>query len=95
MASIDISRKHSLGLEAARGAAEKVAQSLKEQLDASYSWKGDNLVWQRTGAKGEIRVSESEVRVLAELSFLLRPLKGKIEGKVHEYLDEYLRPDQG
>jgi putative polyhydroxyalkanoate system protein len=90
MATIDIKRSHNVGKEKARAAAEQVAERLKEKIDATYRWDGDDLRFERSGAKGRIAVSATEVRIEIELSLLLRPLKGKIEEKAHKYLDEYL-----
>jgi putative polyhydroxyalkanoate system protein len=91
MATIDIKRSHSIGKDKARTAAEAVAQRLKDKIDATYRWEGDDLKFERSGAKGRIAVSDTEVRVEVELGMLLRPIKGKIEDKVHQYLDEYLK----
>jgi putative polyhydroxyalkanoate system protein len=91
MATIDIKRSHALGKDKARAAAEAVARRLKDKIDATYRWKGDDLEFERSGAKGRIAVSDTEVRVQVELGLLLGPLKGKIEDKVHQYLDEYLK----
>jgi len=35
-------------------------------------------------------VTATEVRIEIDLSFILRPLKGRIEEKANQYLDEYL-----
>ncbi len=91
MATIDIQRTHSLGKDKARAAAELVAERLKEKIDATYRWDGDDLRFERSGAKGRIHVTDSTVRLEIDLSLVLRPLKGKIEEKAHKYLDEYLR----
>lgn len=92
MATIDIKRTHALGKEKARAAAQQVAERLKDKIDATYHWDGDDLRFERTGAKGRIAVSATEVRIEIDLSFLLRPLKGKLEDKAKQYLDEYLVP---
>jgi putative polyhydroxyalkanoate system protein len=92
MATIDIRRTHSIGKDAARKAAEGVAEKLKEKLSVTYKWEGDDLRFQRTGASGRIRVTDTEVHVEVELGFLLKPMKGKVEQKVHQYLDEALTP---
>ena len=91
MATIDIRRTHAIGKDKARKAAEGVAERLKEKLEVKYRWEGDDLTFERTGASGRIHVTDNEVRVEVDLNFLLRPMKGKVEQKVHQYLDEALK----
>jgi putative polyhydroxyalkanoate system protein len=92
MATIDVRRTHNLGLDGARKAAEQLAEKLKEKLEIRYRWEGNDLRFERTGANGRIQVGATEVRVEIDLAFLLKPMKGKVESKVHQYLDEALRP---
>lgn len=92
MATIDIKRTHALGLEKARGAAQLVAERLKDKINATYHWDGNALRFERAGAKGQITVSATEVRIEIDLGLLLRPLRGKLESKAKQYLDEYLVP---
>lgn len=90
MATIDIKRPHSLGREVARQSAEAIAKKLREELKADYRWEGDDLKFDCPGAQGRIFVGETEVRVEVDLSFLLRPMRGRIEQTVQGYLDENL-----
>jgi putative polyhydroxyalkanoate system protein len=90
MATIDVTRSHSLGKDKARDAAEGIAKRLQSKLDVKYRWDGDDLKFERTGAKGRIHVSDASVRVEVDLGLMLRPMKGKVEQKVHEYLDDAL-----
>lgn len=91
MATIDITRKHSIGKDKAREAAEGIAKRLESKLDIKYRWAGDDLKFERSGAKGNIHVTDDEVRVAIDLGMMLRPMKGKIEQKVHQYLDDALK----
>ena len=90
MATIDVRRAHTIGKDKARAAAESVAERLRDKIQISYQWAGDDLRFERTGARGAIHVTDREVHVEIDLSLVLRPMKGKIEGKVHKYLDEAL-----
>lgn len=94
MATIDIQRNHTLGIDSARKAAESIAERLKDKLDLKVRWEGDNLKFERSGANGQIAISATTVRVTCDLGLLLRPMKGQIESKVQKYLDEAL-PAQG
>jgi putative polyhydroxyalkanoate system protein len=90
MATIHIKCAHALGKQAARSSAEAIAQQLKNELQASYNWKGDYLEFSCPGASGCIRVSDASVEVEVDLSFLLRPLKGKIEREIEQQLQKLL-----
>jgi putative polyhydroxyalkanoate system protein len=87
---ISIRKKHTLGLDAARQAAERIAQKLNGELNARYRWEGDELKFDCPGAGGRIEVGAQEVCVEVKLAFLLRPMRAKIEWEINNYLDEYL-----
>ncbi|MCS6798777.1 MAG: polyhydroxyalkanoic acid system family protein [Myxococcota bacterium] len=90
MPTIEVRRSHALGKERARQAAERLAQRLRDRIDVRYEWAGDELRFERTGARGHVRVGDQEVHVRIELGMLLVPMKSTIEGKLHRYLDEAL-----
>ncbi len=91
MATIDIRREHNLGIERARKVVDAVAEKIREKIDITATWTDNTLSFQRTGASGKIDVTERDIRVQVDLSLPLRPLKGKIEGKVNEALDKELK----
>lgn len=90
MATIDVSRSHTMGKDRAREAAEGIAKRLENKLDIKYRWEGDDLKFERTGAKGTIFVTDDKVRVAVDLGMMLRPMKGTVEQKIKQYLDEAL-----
>jgi len=87
LASINIKRRHSLGHKEAKNAAEKIARDLKARFNLDYAWEGDHIAFQRPGVSGTLHVGKSEVRLDAELSFLLSALKGPIEQAIRKELD--------
>lgn len=87
MASISIKRRHSLSHREAKKAAEEVARDLKARFNLEYAWEGDHIAFQRPGVSGTLHVAKTEVRLDAELSFLLSALKGPIERAIHNELD--------
>jgi len=91
MPTIDIKRSHNLGKAAGRAAAEQVANRLKDKVEATWKWVGDDIVFERTGAKGRIAVTDTTVHIEIDLSLVLRPLKGMLESKANKYLDEYIK----
>ncbi|HJK97361.1 MAG TPA: polyhydroxyalkanoic acid system family protein [Polyangiaceae bacterium LLY-WYZ-14_1] len=90
MPTIDVRRRHDLGLDQARAAADRIAARLEEKAQIKHRWEGDVLRLERSGANGRIDVGATEVRVQIDLSLMLRPMKGQVERKVHDYLDRYL-----
>lgn len=90
MPSIDITRPHPLGLDAARSVVEKVAARMREKFNVDTQWQGDTLHFRRSGVDGRIDVGPDQVRVQAKLGMLLSPLKPVIEDEIRSKLDEYL-----
>jgi putative polyhydroxyalkanoate system protein len=95
MATIDITRAHSLAKEEAKKRAEELAKSLQSRFNLDWRWEGDAIRFDAPqgaakGTKGEVAVGDKEVRVQIDLPFLLRMLKGTVEAKVHEKLAQLL-----
>lgn len=91
MATIDIQRNHNVGKDKAREIAQMVADRLKEKAGIDYRWNGDVLEFERTGAKGTLKVTDTQVVVAIDLGLMLRPMKGTIESKITEYFDRYMK----
>lgn len=90
MATIDIARSHSLDLEEARDAVEQIAERLQADLGIDYRWDGSVLRFKRKGARGRIRVSDSDIRIEITLSMMLKPIRPKIESEIESYLLDYI-----
>jgi putative polyhydroxyalkanoate system protein len=90
MAVIKVRQSHALGLEGARLAVQQVAERLREELKADYRWESDCLVFECPGADGRITTDISAVEVTVNLSWLLSPMRGRIEQSIHGYLEKYL-----
>ncbi|MBD8879734.1 polyhydroxyalkanoic acid system family protein [Rhodanobacter sp. 7MK24] len=89
MPSIDIQRPHNLPLPEARAVVDKVAARMHEKFDIAGRWEGDVLHFSRPGVNGQIAVGSDTIRVRAELSLLLSPLKGMVEQEIRRKLDEH------
>ncbi|WP_413623733.1 MULTISPECIES: polyhydroxyalkanoic acid system family protein [Luteibacter] len=89
MAKIDIRRPHGTTMENARAVVEKVAARMREKFGTEGTWQGDTLTFARSGVKGAIAVSATDVHVTAELGMLLSPLRGTIEEEIRKKLDEH------
>jgi putative polyhydroxyalkanoate system protein len=95
MATIDITRAHTLSIEAAKTKAEEFAKSMETKLGLTWSWAGDDIKFEAPsgvakGTKGNLSVTAKEVRVTVDLPFMLRVMKGSIEDKIHEKLNQLL-----
>jgi putative polyhydroxyalkanoate system protein len=89
MNDIKVRRDHSLPLEAARKAAEKVAAQLRKDFELEYAWKRHVLHFERSGVHGELHVTNHDVRLEAKLGFLLAFLKPRIEHEIDRQFDKY------
>jgi putative polyhydroxyalkanoate system protein len=92
-AMILVARHHALGLAKARRLAESIARQLHDSYGGSYTWKGNDLHFQRTGASGSVTVTKDEFEVRVELGFLLSPLSARIEREIQTFCDEHLGKD--
>ncbi len=95
MATIDIKRAHTLSIEAAKGKAEELAKSMETKLGLKWSWVGNDIKFEAPsgvakGTKGNLFVTDKEVRVTVDLPFMLRVMKGSIEDKINEKLNQLL-----
>ena len=92
MATIEITKPHTLDRSAARAKAEEIANRLKDKLSLEWEWSGDSVLFEAKGgaakgAKGSIVLRDGEVVVNVDLPLMLRPLKGMVESKIREKLD--------
>ena len=96
MATIDIKRSHTLGLDTAKAKAEELAKGLETKLGIQWKWQGNDIAFEvpggvAKGAKGEVKVDASTIHVAIDLPFMLRPMKGTVEQKVNERLDTLMK----
>ena len=95
MATIDIKRAHSLPLDDAKKKAEELAKGMEQKFGLVWKWDGNTIRFDAPsgaakGTKGEVAVTEKDVRVAIDLPFMLRVMKGTLEDKVQEKLSAIL-----
>jgi putative polyhydroxyalkanoate system protein len=88
MADIEIRRPHTLGMKAARAAAERMADQLGRKFDLKGDWAGNVLKFERPGVSGSLTVGEEDVSLSVALGFLLKAMKGSIESAVRHEMDK-------
>ncbi|WP_095144621.1 MULTISPECIES: polyhydroxyalkanoic acid system family protein [unclassified Pseudomonas] len=90
MARISVERAHSLGKEAAREKADKLASKLADQYGLEPQWSGDTLNLKRSGVKGAVHVGEDSIRIDVELGMLMSAMSGTIKAEIEKALDKVL-----
>ena len=90
MARIDILHPHTRSADEARTIVEGIAAQLRERYGLSGTWQGDAVVLSGPGLQGLVEVLPQQVRVSAELGFLLAALRGQVEGEIRRVLGERL-----
>ncbi len=89
MSEIVVHRRHGLRLAEVRRRAETIAGRLRDEYGGSYTWDGDTLRFRRTGASGQLTVTSDSFQVRVEVSFLLAPLRSRIEHEIRAFCDEH------
>ena len=92
MATIEITRAHTLSIDDAKKKAEDLAKGMADKFGISWKWDGNTIRFDAPsgaakGTKGEVAVSDKDVKVAIDLPFMLKVMKGTIEQKVKEKLD--------
>ena len=54
-----------------------------------YGWEDEVIHFQRPGVDGQILVADTELRIQANLGFMLMMLKSPIEQEIVRYLEEH------
>jgi putative polyhydroxyalkanoate system protein len=89
MSTIDIHAFHSLSHQQALNAADELSIDLSKKFGIDYGWEDEVIHFERPGVNGRIFVYENELRIQANLGFMLMMLKGPIEQEIERYLKEH------
>ncbi len=89
MSTIDIHAFHKLSHEDALNAADELSVDLAKKFGINYGWEDEVIHFERPGVNGKILVQETELRIKADLGFMLMMLKGPIEQEIMRYLEEH------
>jgi putative polyhydroxyalkanoate system protein len=84
MADISITQQHKLGQDAARNAAQKVADKLAGEYGLNCKWEGNVLRFERSGVEGSLALGEQQALLRIKLGFLMSAFAPTIESKVAE-----------
>ena len=89
LSTIDIHAFHTLSHEEALTAADELSIDLAEKFGIEYGWEDEVIHFERPGVSGQILVKETELRIQANLGFMLMMLKRPIEQEIERYLEEH------
>ena len=89
MSTIDIHAYHKLSHEEALQAADDLSRDLAEKFSIDYGWEDEVIHFERPGVDGRILVQETELRIQADLGFMLMMLKSPIEQEIVRYLKKH------
>ncbi len=93
MPKVRIEHAHSLPLPEVRQRLQGLADKLSEKYGIEAKWISEREAdVKRTGVTGKILIAEDKVTVALDLSFVLSPLKEKVETRVREQLAKSLEP---
>ena len=84
MANIHLKYKHSLSPQETRKRVEEIAKGLKKEYKIDYVWKGDRLLFKRSGAAGKLDLGDGFIELDIKLGIALAALKGKIEKTIKQ-----------
>jgi putative polyhydroxyalkanoate system protein len=84
MADISITQQHQLSPDAARAAAQKVADKLAGEYGLLCKWEGDVLRFERSGVEGTLALGERQADLRIRLGLLMGAFRSTIEAKVAE-----------
>ena len=82
MADITIIQDHTLSMQQARDAAQKVADQMVLEYEMVAEWTGDVLSFKRPGVSGTLAIGESQAQLEIALGFMLIGFASKIEEQV-------------
>ncbi|MBN9460483.1 MAG: polyhydroxyalkanoic acid system family protein [Burkholderiales bacterium] len=89
MSEIHLQRRHKLGLQKAKEAAQKVADDMAESFDIASEWDGNALNFSRAGVSGRMKITRDKVVLEARLGLLLAAFKPRIEERLQKDFDRY------
>lgn len=89
MSTIDIHAFHTLSHEEALNAADELSIDLAKKFGIDYGWDDEVIHFERPGVSGQILVQETELRIQADLGFMLMMLKAPIEQEIVRYLEKH------
>lgn len=90
MSQIDIRHPHARNDQDARRIVEDIIETLGQRYGVDGQWHDDAVALSGPGLQGRIQLSSGQVRVTADLGFLLSAFRGQVEDEIQRVLGERL-----
>jgi len=91
MPKLTIEHPHQLPVDEVKRRLEELAARLSAKYNVDAKWTSPTeATVKRTGVSGKITLGDSKVTVFLDLTFLLAPLKDKVETRVKQELANVL-----
>ena len=95
MSKIHVKYKHVLSPDETRKRVEEIAKELKKEYKIDYVWKGDRLLFKRSGAAGSLDLGDGFIELDIKLGMVLAPMKGKIEKTIKQNIVAEMSGNKG
>ena len=82
MADIEITQPHSMTADAARVAAQQVADKMAADFGMECKWDGQVLRFERTGVDGTLVVGERDARLEIRLGLMMKAFAPMVQEKL-------------
>ena len=82
MADIEITQPHSMTPDAARIAAQQVADKMAADFGMECKWDGQVLRFERTGVDGTLVVGERDARLEIRLGLMMKAFAPMVQEKL-------------
>jgi len=94
MSDINLVRTYQVPIKIAKARVQKTVDELSSEHGLSSEWEGNTLYFERPGLHGEVQVTESEIRLQANLSLLLKPLRTQLISRIEDKFDRVFPESQ-
>ena len=92
MPKIHVEHPHNLDVAEVHTRMDEVLMDLVQRYDLSVDWQDERRVkMKRTGVTGTAEIKDTAVVVDLDLSFVLSPMKSKIETRLKEKMADKLK----
>jgi putative polyhydroxyalkanoate system protein len=94
MSKIHMRRGHTMTEDELKDGLQEIADHLSDNFGMTSSWKGNEIHFSKSGAKGAkgvLAIAEGELKLEMQLGMLLKPFKSKIVSEMEKFLDENLK----
>lgn len=90
MGRFTVSKPYTLPREDVRGAAELLAEELKQRYGMRYRWQGDTATFTRTGLDGTLSIENGSIDLDIRMGLLASAFEKPLREAITRYLDEYV-----